>query len=57
MAAPLSKEHKAAACSMSALKRSAHPREIAEAIKFLCSPMASSYITGAALEVTGGINM
>ncbi|KAL1466011.1 hypothetical protein MTO96_026959 [Rhipicephalus appendiculatus] len=57
MAAPLPDEQKAAVCSMSALKRSAHPSEIAEAIKFLCSPTASSYITGAALEVAGGLKM
>ncbi|KAH6944635.1 hypothetical protein HPB50_004412 [Hyalomma asiaticum] len=57
MAAPLPDEQKAAVCSMSALKRSAHPSEVAEAIKFLCMPTASSYITGAVLEVTGGLNM
>ncbi|XP_037512534.1 estradiol 17-beta-dehydrogenase 8 [Rhipicephalus sanguineus] len=57
MAAPLPDEQKAAVCAMSALKRAAHPREIAEAIKFLCSPTASSYITGAALEITGGLKM
>ncbi|KAH6944637.1 hypothetical protein HPB50_004414 [Hyalomma asiaticum] len=39
------------------LKRSAQPREIAEAIKFLCSPAASSFTTGVALEVTGGFYM
>lgn len=57
MTAPLSGEQKAAVCSMAALKRAAHPREIAEAVKFLCSPTASSYITGAVLEVAGGLKM
>lgn len=35
------------------LSRSAQPREIAEVVAFLCSP-ESSYMTGAAVEVTGG---
>ncbi|KAH7958539.1 hypothetical protein HPB49_002456 [Dermacentor silvarum] len=39
------------------LKRTAQPMEIAEAIKFLCSPTTSSYITGTVLEVTGGFKM
>ncbi|KAH7959619.1 hypothetical protein HPB49_012487 [Dermacentor silvarum] len=39
------------------LKRTAQPLEIAEAIKFLCSPTTSSYITGTVLEVTGGFKM
>ncbi|KAL3179771.1 hypothetical protein MRX96_037756 [Rhipicephalus microplus] len=37
--------------------RMAQPLEVAEAIKFLCLPNASSFITGAALEVTGGWRM
>ncbi|KAH7959620.1 hypothetical protein HPB49_012488 [Dermacentor silvarum] len=45
---------KAEAISNTPLKRTAQPWEIAEAIKFLCSPAASSFITGATLEVTGG---
>ncbi|XP_054920746.1 (3R)-3-hydroxyacyl-CoA dehydrogenase-like [Dermacentor andersoni] len=57
MTASLPDEQKAAVCSMAALKRAAHSREIAEAVKFLCSPTASSYVTGAALEVAGGLKM
>ncbi|KAL1441683.1 hypothetical protein MTO96_008404 [Rhipicephalus appendiculatus] len=46
-----------ACLSITPLKRIAQPREVAEAIKFLCSPTASSFVTGAALEVTGGFYM
>ncbi|KAH7973011.1 estradiol 17-beta-dehydrogenase 8 [Rhipicephalus sanguineus] len=46
-----------ACLSITPLKRIAQPREVAEAIKFLCSPTASSYVSGAALEVTGGFYM
>ncbi|KAG0420215.1 hypothetical protein HPB47_003604 [Ixodes persulcatus] len=35
------------------LARSAQPREVAEVVAFLCSP-ESSYMTGAAVEVSGG---
>lgn len=52
----LPEHQKAAVCSMTPLKRSAQPQEIAEAIKFLCLPTSSSYITGAAVEVTGGFS-
>ncbi|XP_054923067.1 (3R)-3-hydroxyacyl-CoA dehydrogenase-like [Dermacentor andersoni] len=45
---------KAKALSSTPLGRTAQPCEIAEAIKFLCSPAVSSFITGATLEVTGG---
>ncbi|XP_054927196.1 (3R)-3-hydroxyacyl-CoA dehydrogenase-like isoform X1 [Dermacentor andersoni] len=48
---------KAQALALMPIKRPAEPREIAEAIKFLCSPTASSYVNGAALEVTGGFCM
>ncbi|CAN7995384.1 unnamed protein product, partial [Ixodes hexagonus] len=37
-----------------ALKRNARPDEIAETIAFMCSPK-SSYMIGAAVDVTGGI--
>ncbi|XP_050028479.1 (3R)-3-hydroxyacyl-CoA dehydrogenase-like [Dermacentor andersoni] len=39
------------------LKRTGQPMEVAEAIKFLCSPRTSSFITGTVLEVTGGFKM
>lgn len=48
---------KSAVVSATPLKRTAQPKEIAEAIVFLCSPSASSYITGSVLEVTGGFKM
>lgn len=48
---------KAQALALMPIKRPAEPREIAEAVKFLCSPTASSYVNGAALEVTGGLFM
>ncbi|XP_075540016.1 (3R)-3-hydroxyacyl-CoA dehydrogenase-like [Dermacentor variabilis] len=48
---------KAKAISSTPLRRTAQPWEIAEAIKFLCSPAVSSFITGATLEVTGGYYM
>ncbi|XP_077512243.1 (3R)-3-hydroxyacyl-CoA dehydrogenase-like [Amblyomma americanum] len=50
-------EEKALGSTLIPLKRAAQPKEIAEAIKFLCVPSASSYVTGAALEVTGGFHM
>ncbi|XP_065280053.1 (3R)-3-hydroxyacyl-CoA dehydrogenase-like [Dermacentor albipictus] len=39
------------------LKRIAQPLEIAQAVKFLCSSTASSFVTGTTLEVTGGFAM
>ncbi|KAM7302638.1 estradiol 17-beta-dehydrogenase 8 [Ixodes scapularis] len=38
------------------LARSALPREIAEVVAFLCSP-ESSYMTGAAVDVSGGCGL
>ncbi|KAL1481005.1 hypothetical protein MTO96_050556, partial [Rhipicephalus appendiculatus] len=57
MMAIASDSSKSAVSSATPLKRTAQPREIAEAIIFLCSPSASSYITGSVLEVTGGFRM
>uniref|UniRef100_G3MQ47 (3R)-3-hydroxyacyl-CoA dehydrogenase n=1 Tax=Amblyomma maculatum TaxID=34609 RepID=G3MQ47_AMBMU len=57
LSAPVPEEIKAGVRAMTPLKRSGKPYEIAEAIKFLCSPTASSFVTGAALEVTGGCFM
>ncbi|KAL3246204.1 hypothetical protein MRX96_057849 [Rhipicephalus microplus] len=48
---------RAEAIASTPLKRTAQPLEVAEAIKFLCLPNASSFITGAALDVTGGWRM
>ncbi|KAH7951007.1 estradiol 17-beta-dehydrogenase 8 [Rhipicephalus sanguineus] len=53
----LPEEGKEEVRSLTPLKRLAKPSEIAEAVKFLCSPTASSFVTGAALEVTGGFMM
>lgn len=53
----LPEEAKDYAREISPLKRIAQPREIAEAIKYLCLPMASSFVTGAAFEVAGGCRM
>uniref|UniRef100_A0A6M2CH87 (3R)-3-hydroxyacyl-CoA dehydrogenase n=1 Tax=Rhipicephalus microplus TaxID=6941 RepID=A0A6M2CH87_RHIMP len=50
-------EMRAEAIASTPLKRTAQPLEVAEAIKFLCLPNASSFVTGAALEVTGGWRM
>ncbi|XP_049271828.1 estradiol 17-beta-dehydrogenase 8 [Rhipicephalus sanguineus] len=53
----LTKRQRNLLVSLTPLKCAAQPREIAEAIKFLCSPTASSFVTGAELEVTGGFKM
>jgi 3-oxoacyl-[acyl-carrier protein] reductase len=39
-----------------ALRREAEPQEIANVVAFLCSELAS-YVTGAAVPVTGGIDL
>ncbi|XP_065280067.1 (3R)-3-hydroxyacyl-CoA dehydrogenase-like [Dermacentor albipictus] len=57
MTAPLTEEAKERVKSMTALRRPAQPSEIAEAVRFLCLPTASSFVTGAAMEVTGGLMM
>ncbi|KAH6944636.1 hypothetical protein HPB50_004413 [Hyalomma asiaticum] len=57
MITALSEEVQDRARQISPLKRIAQPREIAEAIKYLCLPMASSFVTGAAFEVAGGCHM
>ncbi|EEC08262.1 short-chain alcohol dehydrogenase, putative [Ixodes scapularis] len=41
------------AAQSAALKRMARPEEISETIAFMCSPK-SSFMTGAAIDVTGG---
>ena len=38
------------------LKRVGSPRDVAEAVAFLCSP-AAAYITGEVLRVNGGLYM
>ncbi|KAH6931603.1 hypothetical protein HPB50_025671 [Hyalomma asiaticum] len=57
MTAPITEKHKDIAMSLSPIKRAAQPEEIAEVIKFLCSPTASSFVTGATVDVSGGMNM
>ncbi|KAH6931601.1 hypothetical protein HPB50_025669 [Hyalomma asiaticum] len=57
MTDPVPEEDKEGVRSSTPLKRFAQPSEIAEAVKFLCSPTASSFVTGAAVEVTGGFMM
>ncbi|KAH7967408.1 hypothetical protein HPB49_024537 [Dermacentor silvarum] len=44
-----------AACTP--LGRVARPEEIARTIRFLCDEAESSFVTGAALDVTGGLHM
>lgn len=57
LTAHVPEDMRAEAIASTPLKRTAQPREIAEVIKFLCSPTSSSFVTGAALEVTGGWRM
>lgn len=57
MIAVVPEEIKVLAREATPLKRSAQPGEIAEAIKYLCLPAASSFVTGATLEVAGGYYM
>ncbi|KAH6931599.1 hypothetical protein HPB50_025667 [Hyalomma asiaticum] len=57
MTAPLPEDMKAKFLEMIPLRRPGQPKEVAEAVKFLCSPSTSSYVTGVALEVSGGCNM
>lgn len=57
LSAGTSEGWKAAAITLTPLGRTAQPREVAETIKFLCSPTSSSFVTGAALEVSGGWRM
>ncbi|KAH7961058.1 hypothetical protein HPB52_001301 [Rhipicephalus sanguineus] len=53
---PLPEEPKRACIAQTPLARMCQPEEVSEAIVFLCSPR-SSFVTGAALEVTGGFKM
>lgn len=57
MSAGADQKHKDGCLSMTPLKRAAQPREIAEAIKFLCCSATNSYVTGAAIDVAGGRHM
>ncbi|XP_050045594.1 estradiol 17-beta-dehydrogenase 8-like [Dermacentor andersoni] len=52
----LPEESRRTVCALTPMRRIGQPKEVAEAILFLCSPQ-SSYMTGAALEVTGGFSM
>ncbi|XP_054923066.1 (3R)-3-hydroxyacyl-CoA dehydrogenase-like [Dermacentor andersoni] len=57
MMAEAGESNKTRVISNTPLKRTGQPMEVAEAIKFLCSPTTSSFITGTVLEVTGGFKM
>ncbi|XP_065309331.1 (3R)-3-hydroxyacyl-CoA dehydrogenase-like isoform X1 [Dermacentor albipictus] len=56
MADTLPEESRRTFYALTPMRRIGQPKEVAEAILFLCSPQ-SSYMTGAALEVTGGFGM
>lgn len=56
MVSALSEEEEQMFVARTPLGRVGQPEEIAQAIAFLCCP-SSSYVTGAALEVTGGYCM
>jgi 3-oxoacyl-[acyl-carrier protein] reductase len=53
MAAQISEPARAQLAQSIALRRLGNPQEVAQAVLFLCSPLAS-YITGHVLEVDGG---
>ncbi|MEU7690681.1 3-oxoacyl-ACP reductase FabG [Microbispora hainanensis] len=53
MVAGLSAEHRAYLHSITALRRSGRPEEVAPAVRFLASDEAS-FITGAAIPISGG---
>ncbi|XP_037573752.1 estradiol 17-beta-dehydrogenase 8 [Dermacentor silvarum] len=57
MTAGVPEAWKAATITLTPLGRTAQPREVAETIKLLCSPTSSSFVTGAAVEVSGGWRM
>ena len=53
MAELISESVKAEMMKVIPLRRLAQPRDVADAVLFLCSPLAS-YITGHTLELNGG---
>ncbi|CAN8022622.1 unnamed protein product [Ixodes persulcatus] len=54
MTQKLPKDFVATLIEETAFKRLAQPHEISETIAFMCSPK-SSFMTGAAIDVTGGV--
>uniref|UniRef100_G3MPY2 (3R)-3-hydroxyacyl-CoA dehydrogenase n=1 Tax=Amblyomma maculatum TaxID=34609 RepID=G3MPY2_AMBMU len=57
MTADVGEKERADIASRTPLGRIARPEEIATAIRFLCEDTDSSFVTGAAIEITGGLHM
>ncbi|KAK8787481.1 hypothetical protein V5799_022741 [Amblyomma americanum] len=57
MTADVGDKDRAHVVARTPLGRAARPEEIARAIRFLCDDADSSFVTGAAIEVTGGLSM
>ncbi|XP_065297996.1 (3R)-3-hydroxyacyl-CoA dehydrogenase-like [Dermacentor albipictus] len=57
MTADVSDKDRACVVARTPLGRAAQPEEIARAVRFLCDEVDSSFVTGAALDVTGGLHM
>ncbi|KAH7986796.1 hypothetical protein HPB49_026696 [Dermacentor silvarum] len=57
MTADVNDKDRAHVAACTPLGRAARPEEIARTIRFLCDEAESSFVTGAALDVTGGLHM